>query len=414
MRRISTIALALLLSTAAQAQIVLPQEVKDANARILQQKYLSQLKRLADLIEEHQFPYAFYFSQVLGIDQEHSQRADQRAIRFQRYDGRMMLAMTGNYYAAYSAERMDRNARVKRTFDDVVMPLLKAAVPLFANDDAFTAYAFEVSHHVRRKVVGLSTENTENTVFLVPRGSAQHMVSATSPDQVQAALLESEVFVDAEPTQFWYAGDHPPDAPMEKPVKHELRARRTDPEPTPEMPVAVPEPTVSAKLMKPAEMPARIITPKTLAELKTKYASPVSEMVGQLDPQAHFVSYAPPDFIGFHEAAYLQLSMKTLLDAPAGTSRYRLAALAFDEQISHLVRPVLARFQQSSDFDGICFSTTVKQSGSDNAVAIEYFLPLQSMRCFARYDCTGQQLIDSGFLLINGERASLNLQVAEK
>lgn len=413
MQRINTVVLVLLLSMAAWSQIVLPQEVKDANARMLQQKNLPQLKQFTDLVEEHQFPYAFYFNQVLGIDQEHSQRGNQRSVRFERYDGRMMLAMTGNYYAAYSAERMDCNARVKRTFDDVILPLLKAAVPLFANDDSFTAYAFEVSHHVRRKVIGLPTENTENTVFLVPRGPAQHMAAATTPDQVQAALLESEVFVDAEPIQFWYAGDRPPQTPADLPSKH-VRAQRTDPEPAQEIPLAAPAPTVSAKLMKPAEIPVRIITAKTLAELKTKYATPVSEMLNQLDPQAHFVSYAPPDFIGFHEAAFLQLSMTTLLDAPAGTSRYRLAALAFDEHISHLVRPVLVRFQQASDFDGISFSTTVKQSGTAEAIAIEYFLPLQSMRCFARYDCTGQQLIDSGFLLINGERASLNLQLAEK
>jgi hypothetical protein len=30
-----------------------------------------------------------------------------------------------------------------------------------------------------------------------------------------------------------------------------------------------------------------------------------------------------------------------------------------------------------------------------------------------QFDCTGQQLIDAGFVLINGERVSLNLQAAE-
>jgi hypothetical protein len=416
MRRISAAMLLLLLASALHAQVVLPQEVKDANARILQQKYLPQLKQIGSLVEEHQFPYAFYFSKVLDVDLEKAQRSDQRSIRFERYDGRMMLAITGNYYASYSAERMDRNARVKRTFEDIVLPLLKASVPLFANDDSFTAYAFEVSHHVRRKVMGLSTENAENAVFLLPRGAAQHLASATAPDEVQAALLESEVFVDTEPIQLWYSGSAPPLADSKR-SKTEPRAKRADPPTEPatlQQTVATPEPTVSAKLMHAPEIPVRIITPKTLASLKSEYATSVSDLIGQLDGQAHFVSYAPPDFIGFHEAAYLQLSVKTTLDAPAGTSRYRVAALAFDEHISHLVRPVLARFQRSSDFDGVCFSTTVKQSGSETALAVEYFLPLHAMRCFARYDCTGQQLIDSSFLLINGERASLNLQVAEK
>ena len=35
------------------------------------------------------------------------------------------------------------------------------------------------------------------------------------------------------------------------------------------------------------------------------------------------------------------------------------------------------------------------------------------MRCFASYDCTGQQLLDSGTVVINGERSALDLQIAE-
>jgi len=35
------------------------------------------------------------------------------------------------------------------------------------------------------------------------------------------------------------------------------------------------------------------------------------------------------------------------------------------------------------------------------------------MHCFAHYDCTGQQLLDSGTIVINGERSALDLQVAE-
>jgi hypothetical protein len=46
-------------------------------------------------------------------------------------------------------------------------------------------------------------------------------------------------------------------------------------------------------------------------------------------------------------------------------------------------------------------------------VAVEFFFPYRMMRCFATYDCTGQQLLDSGTVVINGERAALDLQVAE-
>jgi hypothetical protein len=37
----------------------------------------------------------------------------------------------------------------------------------------------------------------------------------------------------------------------------------------------------------------------------------------------------------------------------------------------------------------------------------------QVFRCFEKYDCTGQQLLDASSVLINGERVSLDLQIAE-
>ena len=67
--------------------------------------------------------------------------------------------------------------------------------------------------------------------------------------------------------------------------------------------------------------------------------------------------------------------------------------------------------------DGIDFSTTVRPSAGPSAevasVAVEFILPLRSLRAYEQFDCTGQQLIDAGFVLINGERVSLNLQFAE-
>ena len=46
-------------------------------------------------------------------------------------------------------------------------------------------------------------------------------------------------------------------------------------------------------------------------------------------------------------------------------------------------------------------------------VSVEFMFPLNLLRTYAQFDSTGQQLIDSGYVLINGERVSLNLQIAE-
>ena len=64
-----------------------------------------------------------------------------------------------------------------------------------------------------------------------------------------------------------------------------------------------------------------------------------------MDPQAHFVGYAPRVSSCFVKGIYLELSINTSLSESASASRYKLAALAFDEHIAHLVRPTLEYFK---------------------------------------------------------------------
>ena len=142
-------------------------------------------------VEAHKFPYPFYFSRVLDVDQSKMPMQDQRSIRFDFYKSQTVLEITGNYYAAYSADRMDAYARLKETFQQVVMPILQASVPHFPDDSAFTAYAIEVSHHVRQKEMGLSAEHPENVTVIIPVLSAQKLVDAKTDDQKQAASSRS-------------------------------------------------------------------------------------------------------------------------------------------------------------------------------------------------------------------------------
>ena len=102
------------------------------------------------------------------------------------------------------------------------------------------------------------------------------------------------------------------------------------------------------------------------------------------------------------------------MEAPSGTSRYKQAALAFDDHVSHLIRPLLEIFPSEVDFDGVDFSSVIHlNNSSDSAESVEFFFPIRMMRCFANYDCSGQQLINAGGVLINGERSELDLQLAE-
>ena len=409
--RLAVLMVALGMTAPLVAQVVTPVELSDPKAQQLQQRHLKTLMAIGREIEDHKFPYPFYFSRVLDVDLSKMQAADQRSIRFDIYKGQTTLEITGNYYASYSAEVMDAYARLKETFLQVIMPILQVEVPHFPDDSEFSAFAIEVSHHVRQKAMGVSSEHPENVTVIIPVPVAQKLVDAKTDDQRQAAILEAKVFLNGEPYSLWLQEG----APSEE-WKETTRPTKAIPTETASVspgPVASTSPSVSASLMKTSPPPARIFTPEALAKLQRQNEDAITRMTKSLDPEAHFLPYAPPAFIGFRQGAYLQVSISTTLNAPAASSRYKLAALAFDEHVSHLVRPVLNYFFTDTDFDGISFSSVIHLPDGSSPLAVEFYFPFRVMRCFASYDCTGQQLLDSGTVVMNGERAALDLQVAE-
>ncbi len=417
MRKISVVLISFVIATSitVSAQVLSPSEIGDDTQRALQEKYFEQLKQFGAEARAHKYPYAFYFSRVLDIQQPQQAAVDQRAIRFDSYNRQVVLEVTGNYFASYSSQLMDYNHRVRQSFEDVVLPLLKMEVRRFATAEGFQAYAFEISHHVRHKVIGVESETMENVVFVFPRNAAERLVKATTPDQQQAAVLDSQVLVDGGPFSMWLTGEPPKGS--ERPRKIEKKKERIEVASLkPIVGASDPiEPTVNPKLLGIAEPPPRIVTDKTLGALQVEHDATINRLVRELDAEAHFVSYAPPSFIAFRNRTYLQLAVNTpLASSLGGSSRYKLAALAFDEHISHLVRPVVAYFPKDADFDGIDFSTSVKLSTSVSPLAVEFILPTPALRCYASYECTGQQLLNSGIVLMNGDRVTLELQIAEK
>ncbi len=415
MRRNSYVGLLLLILPAiVAAQVTSPMDINEDGPRAMQAKYMPQLQTMATSLRLQKYPYAFYFSRTLAIDEAQQRTLAESGIRFERFDNRIVLAITGNYYASYSSTLMDRSHRVRQTFNDVMLPVLRAAVGAFRADEPFRAYALEISHHVRAKVLNVSTEGPENVVVILPREVAQKLVDAKTPEQQQAAVLDAEVYVDGKPLVLWLTGDEPQVAP--KGFDHSKQQRRsaglTQAE---QSPVgfdvnASDTPIVSPRLVSASPMPVRIVTPDTLRELYLTHEDTIARMLRDLDSQAHFVSYTQPSFVAFRQGAYLQLPITTELPAGTDGSQYRLAAMAFDQHIAHLVRPTLGYFNGEPTFDGIDFSTTVKIPGSKTVQSVEYIFTFRGMNSFAKYDCTGQQLLDSGVVLINGERVSLDLQ----
>jgi hypothetical protein len=415
MRTINALLAVFLAGAAGRAQVLAPEEIRDPQLRALQQKYRNELKQIAAAAAAHNFPYHFYFSRKLDLEEKEQKHSDQRAIQFDRYQGRVVVKITGNYFVSYSAELMKREERARLTYESVMLPLLQAAVHALEKEDMPQAFALEISHHVRKKVLAVSSESVENVVLVLPKASAQRLIASSDPAVRQSAVLEGEAFVNAAPISFW---PRPEDGGTQEAVVETEpappQARQTS------VVTATPEPTVSALLMRTTSFSARTApapshdsSPEAIRELQKSYQVTLDKMVQELEAQAKFVPYAPPAFVPFYNGVYLQLSVTTMLSEAAAGSQYRLAALAFDEHVAHLIRPAAGYFQGRGDFDGIDFSATVRAGADGNPMAVEFIFPFKPLVAYTKFDSTGQELIDAGYLLINGERVGLNLQAAE-
>jgi hypothetical protein len=381
-------AAAFLLTVSATAQVLSPPEILDPEMRALQEKHFAELKAGALEITAHQYPYRFYLSRTLDVTELKEQQLDQRSIKFANFQGQTVVQVTGNYFAAYSDKLLDKRERVKRTYLDVVMPIVCAIAPRLMGEARVTAYAVEISHHVRKEVLGVTVESIENLVIVVPRGLAEKAARGDVVDRI-GALRASSVYVDGSGVALW----------PEEGGKAELAAQ----------PAPAPLPPPVVKTLPPA--PARDLSQDALARKQASYQDLLDRIVKELDASAHFVSYAPPSLVAFHKSSYLQLSVTTALNPADAGSQYKLAALAFDRHISHLIRPLLGYFKDDCDFDGVVFSSSVKTPAVTQSV--EFFFSLPELRRYEQYDITGQQLISSGYVLINGERIGLDLQSAE-
>src|ERR1700693_1619301 len=196
----------------ASAQVLTPAEIKDPDLRSLQQQYINDLKVVGQDIQALPLKYHFYLNRKLDLDESQQQHADQRSIRFDRYNGQTVLAITGNYYAAYP-EKIAADQRARSTFLDVVMPILKSEVPRFQGNHEVQGYALEISHHVLGNVMGVMVERPENLmVFLSQSGALQLLGSRDENDQ-QAGLMQGQVFLNAQPVNIWLNGEGPQPAP---------------------------------------------------------------------------------------------------------------------------------------------------------------------------------------------------------
>jgi hypothetical protein len=404
------------------AQVLTAAEIKDPVLRSLQETYFKQLQDVGEKVHAHIFPFPFYFSRVLDLERPQQERADQRSLRFDTVKEMTVVEITGNYFGSYPSDSMDKSQRALRTFTDVALPILRIAVPIFSSTPEVEGFALEISHRVRGRALGVNMEHPENFVVILPRAAAVKLITAKTENDRQAAILEGQTYINAEPFVL-YLSDEAAETFRGTP-EQERAAQTIDPRTgRTQSSAAITRRAAPTAPPEPPPAPPRDLSPDALATIQTDLKITTDRVLKDLDHDAHFVSYAPPTVIPFRKGAYLQFSMNSTL-ATTASSRYKLAALAFDEHIARLLRPLMGYFKADHDLDGISFSTSIHADTPSSAAkaasaadtgsqGVEFFFPLASLRCYESYDCTGQQLINAGAVLINGERVSLDLQTAE-
>lgn len=382
---------------AGRAQVVPPAQIKDPQLRALQSKHLSELTAAAAGIASHSFPSKFYLTRDLDLRGSDLKSADQRSIEFVILEKQTVLMVRGNYAVAYPTV-MPTKDRLSRTYLDVVVPILDAIVPHLKDEAEMNGVAIELSHHVR-KVNVVTMDRFENLSFVMPRAVAAKITEINDPDQQLAALSGARVYADGRVVAF----DGQTKAPPAPTVSANRPGRENAPVAEPARPAVAPAPA-----------PAREHgSPSAIEQRQTVLQPQLDRMVQELGQQAHFDPLAKPALFDFRGASYLRIPVVTTLAAADAGSQYRLAALAFDRHVSHFIRPVLSYVKGALGFEGISFRTTVSAGSSSMPETVEFLFPMTELQRYESYDITGQQLINAGFVLINGERVGLDLQSAE-
>ena len=447
----SLLILALLLAVCAMpaAAQVSPNEILNPDLKALEQTYFQQLIGINQSISKIKFPFPFYLSRYLGLDPAKQAEADSRGLEFVRFQDRAILKITGNYNAAYDTLRMTQNERAAATFRTVILPILNVVTTALPEDLACDGIGFEIAHHTRTNDRSYDFEGKETLVVVFDRADAWAMSRAASDAERQEILNRSKVFVSGK--------DYGLSLTERDPVNVETLARSIPAKPDatssarsstltshsallkPAISAPIPQPSssvsssvraesapASAATAKPASTPATpaadpppappAATQTDADRLDEKYQSQLAALAKEGAAKFHFVAYAPPTFMLFHDQIALQMTLKNSIQfGPAKGSIYKRAAQSFDLFLAPLLKDISERVSPDVEFQLFDFSVLNKLSptAKETSEAIEFICPRKALKQFVNAEITNQQLLDQSIVLVNGVRIALNLQLVE-
>jgi hypothetical protein len=424
----------------ASAQVS-PSEILNPDLKGLEESYFQQLKTLNQSIAKAKFPFPFYLSRFVGLDPARQAQADSRGLEFVRFRDRVILKVTGNYNAAYDTGRLTQNERAAATFRTVVLPVLEQVTAALPQDLACDGIGFEISHHTHTRDRSYDYEGKEVLVVVLDRDDAWALSRAsTNPDR-QEIVNRSRVYVSGAEVGLSLTERDPLNVqalPRSVPAKPDatstarssttagrsslLRSSLSLPPASPVVFYPVDPVSASANPTLPlpkAADPQPPIPPPTQAEadrLSEKYQSPLGALAKEGATKYHFVDYAPPAFIVFHDQLALQMTLRNSLQfGPVKGSIYKRAAQSFDLFLAPLLKDLSDKASPELEFQLFDFSVLNKLSpgAKGTSEAIEFICPRTALKQFVNAEITNQQLLDQSIILVNGVRIALNLQLVE-
>jgi hypothetical protein len=422
---VATCTLLLLFGPARSFAQVSPAEILNPRLKVLEQAHLSKLIAINRTVPMLTYAFPFSLNRYANSDPKSQTGIDGRGLEFVNFHDQTVLKVTGNYQAAFDADRLTSNQRSSRVFNDVVYQLLDILPDYFSAADGFDAIGFEICYHVRRKDAQYEYEGKEILVAVLSKADALHYSAATTDSERQELLNRSEIFLNGKPFGLALSGSEPLDVvTLQRSVK--LPATAADQKQVAPSPSSDPASFARTTQYESAtsesasmQMPgiATVVPTRADAErLEIKYKSQLDALATEGLANYHFVTYAPPSLIVFRNQIVLQLTLRNpnAFDKEA-TSIYKRAARSFDLFLAPQLKSILEGIPDDAELGGLDITVLNDLTGpaGHSSEAVEFVCPLRAIRKFADADITNQELINQSVVMVNGVRVALNLQQVE-
>jgi hypothetical protein len=418
---VATCILLLLFGPARSFAQVSPAEILNPRLKALEQEHLSKLIEINRTVPLLTYSFPFSLNRYVNSDPKSQTGVDGRGLEFVNFHDQTVLKVTGNYQAAFDADRLTVNQRSSRVFTDVVYQVLELLPGYFKTADEFDAVGFEISYHVRRKAAHYEYEGKEILVAVLSKSDALRYPKAPTESERQEILNRSEIFLNGKPFGLALNGIEPFDvATLQRSVQQPANQRgAASPSSDPANFARTGRDESAASETAGIEKPgiATVVRTRSDADrLETKYRSQLDALAAAGLANYHFVQYAPPSFAIFRNQIVLQLTLRNpnSFDKEA-TSIYKRAARSFDLFLAPQLKSILERMPDDAELGGLDITVLNDLTGTagHSSEAVEFVCPLRAMRKFADADITNQELISQSVVIVNGVRIALNLQQVE-